>query len=96
MTGTRLALPAVLLLATGCVSVPSGIVDDFTPPQAQTVVAEIKTPLCEDTGKRDGATDAKTPTPCMTEIVTLATTRRPLAPGAFERNRPRPPLIRRR
>lgn len=96
MTRIRLALPAALLLAGGCVTVPSGIVDNFVPPQGQTVVTEVKTPFCAD--EADGEKgDSKSVTPCSSEVVTLAAAGpSPAVPSGFQRNRPRPPRLPRR
>lgn len=76
-------------------TVPSGIVDNFVPPQGQTVVTEVKTPLCDKT-VGDEATDTASVRPCTNEVVTLAGAKpAPAVPNAFQRNRPRPPRIRR-
>ena len=86
------ALPAALLLLGGCVTVPTGIVDNWVPPQGQTVVTEVKSPLCDKTV----GDEAESVTPCTNEVVTLAGTKPSTAvPNGFQRNRPRPPRMRR-
>ena len=93
----RAALPAALLLLGGCISVPSGIVDNFVPPQGQTVVTEIKTPLCNDKAPNEPNSSSESITPCTTEVVTIAVAPpQKLTPSAFQRNRPRPPRMPRR
>lgn len=90
----RTALPVALLLLGGCMTVPSGIVDNFVPPQGQTVVTEIKTPLCNDTAPNEPNSTTESIAPCTTEVITIAVAPPPkLTPSAFQRNRPRPPRM---
>lgn len=94
MTRIRVFLPAALLFATGCVTVPSGIVDNFVPPQGQTVVTEVKTPLCSDEATTSTSDSQQSLRPCAAEVVTIALAPPPkFNPSTFERNRPRPPRM---
>jgi hypothetical protein len=94
MTRLRIAFPAALLLLGGCMTIPSGIIDNFAPPQAQTVVTEVKTPICETEPAKEGESEGKAFLPCLAEVVTLAAGHpSPDTPNVRTRNRPRPPRM---
>jgi hypothetical protein len=90
----RAAIPAAALLLGGCLTVPSGIVDNFVPPQGQTVVTEVKTPLCEQSAPNANDDTDKSIAPCAAEVVTVALAPpAKLVPSGHQRNRPRPPRL---
>ena len=90
----RAAIPAAALFLGGCLTVPSGIVDNYVPPQGQTVVTEVKTPFCSEKTATDQKDARTVTTPCANEVVTIAAASPAKAvPSNFQRNRPRPPRI---
>ena len=97
MTRIRAAsLVSLAIFLAGCVT-PSGIVDNFVPPQGQPVVSQLQTiPTCEEAIARDPAEGAvKTIVPCVAEVITIAAKSGNGVVGPITQRRPRPPRMRR-
>ena len=92
---TRIRTVSLVLLAillAGCVT-PSGIVDNFVPPQGQPVASKLRTPTCEEAIAQDPAAgDVKTLMPCVAEIIGGPANS---VPRPNDQRRPRPPRMRR-
>ena len=97
MTRIRTAsLATLVLLLAGCVT-PSGIVDNFVPPQGQPVTAEVRpTPTCEEAVARDPIEgNVQTIGPCAAEVLTIVGRTQGPIPRPIDQRRPRPPRMRR-
>ena len=94
MIAKRAASFVVLaIFLAGCVT-PSGIVDNFVPPQGQPVVAQLETPTCEEAIARDPAEGkVQNIVPCVVEVLTIAARPANGVVGPIRQQRPRPPRI---
>lgn len=91
MRTTTVAMILLAVLTTGCVT-PSGIIDDFTPPQAQPT-AETQRLLCDPVVDGTMAQNAASVVPCVVETATAAVGG-PARPRPFDQRgakRPIPP-----
>ena len=90
------SLASLMFLLGGCasvVAVPSGIVDNFVPPQGQPVTTQLEPRSCQEAIARDpGMEDVKTIVPCAMEVLTAANEG---IPRPVDQRRPRPPRMRR-
>ena len=95
MTRIRAAsLVALAIFLAGCVT-PSGIVDNFVPPQGQPpVVATLQMPTCEEAVAKDPVGGkVETIAPCVAEVITIAARRTGNVVGPITQKRPGPPRI---